>query len=289
MKVQHLNCGTLCPLGGRLVSGRGSLFGPARLTCHCLLVETSEGLCLVDTGIGLLDVAAPWKRLSARFMVSTRPRCEREETAARQIAHLGYSTDDVRHIVVTHLDPDHAGGLADFPRAAVHVWGSELDSAVARSSRNERDRYRTPQLAHGPNFVRYDRAGERWFGFDAVRALEGLPPEILLVPLPGHTRGHAGVAVATSKGFLLHAGDAFFTASELDPVRPYAPLLLRWFQRTGVVDASLWETNLARLRELAQNHGDEVRLLCSHDAETFDALASRSSRFAPLLESSEEG
>ena len=37
--------------------------------------------------------------------------------------------------------------------------------------------------------------GEPWMGFDAVRDLDGLPPEILLVPLAGHTWGHSGVAV----------------------------------------------------------------------------------------------
>ena len=37
-------------------------------------------------------------------------------------------------------------------------------------------------------------------GFDGVRQLEGLPPEILMVPMPGHTWGHAGVAVAAACG-----------------------------------------------------------------------------------------
>ncbi len=37
---------------------------------------------------------------------------------------LGYSINDVRHIILTHLDLDHAGGLHDFPNAAVHVSGS---------------------------------------------------------------------------------------------------------------------------------------------------------------------
>src|SRR2546429_4224699 len=52
--------------------------------------------------------------------------------------------------------------------------------------------------------------GEPWFGFRAVRDLPGLPPEILVIPLPGHTRGHIGVAVDTGAGWLLHAGDAFY-------------------------------------------------------------------------------
>ena len=52
-----------------------------------------------------------------------------EETAAHQIAALGYSLDEVRHIVLTHLDLDHAGGMADFPRAQVHVLAAEHNAA----------------------------------------------------------------------------------------------------------------------------------------------------------------
>src|SRR3712207_8497318 len=50
-------------------------------------------------------------------------------------------------------------------------------------------------------------AGEGWFGFDAVRQLQGLPPEILLVPLPGHTHGHAGVAVRHDSRWMLLTGE----------------------------------------------------------------------------------
>ncbi|MDP9932761.1 glyoxylase-like metal-dependent hydrolase (beta-lactamase superfamily II) [Variovorax paradoxus] len=38
--------------------------------------------------------------------------------------------------------------------------------------------------------------------------MRGLPPEILMVPLPGHTFGHAGVA----------RGDSTQTASDCDAV-----------------------------------------------------------------------
>jgi glyoxylase-like metal-dependent hydrolase (beta-lactamase superfamily II) len=33
---------------------------------------------------------------------------------ARQVERLGYRREDVRHIVLTHLDMDHAGGLRVF-------------------------------------------------------------------------------------------------------------------------------------------------------------------------------
>jgi hypothetical protein len=59
MKIHHLNTGTMCPMGRRLVNGTGGLFQRARTVCYCLPVETGYGLALVDTGIGLGDIATP--------------------------------------------------------------------------------------------------------------------------------------------------------------------------------------------------------------------------------------
>jgi glyoxylase-like metal-dependent hydrolase (beta-lactamase superfamily II) len=41
-----------------------------------------------------------------------------------------YDPKDVRHIVLTHLDFDPAGGLGDFPHATVHMLADERDYAV---------------------------------------------------------------------------------------------------------------------------------------------------------------
>ena len=41
------------------MNGTGSIFQRARMVCHCLLAETDDGLALVDTGIGLDDIADP--------------------------------------------------------------------------------------------------------------------------------------------------------------------------------------------------------------------------------------
>src|SRR5690606_23350116 len=69
MKVHHLNCISTCPLGGHLMDGRTrGVFTRASLACHCLLVEAGNRLVLVDTGLGLRDVAHPRDRLSAFFL-----------------------------------------------------------------------------------------------------------------------------------------------------------------------------------------------------------------------------
>lgn len=238
------------------------------MVCHCLLVETNQGLCLVDTGIGLDDMKDPRGRLGAPFVAITRPRCDVSEAAATQVEHLGFQRSDVRHIVVTHLDLDHAGGLPDFPQATVHVFALEHEAAMRPRTANERARYRAAQWSHSPKWMPYRGKGEPWFGFPTVGQLEGLPPEILIVPLVGHTRGHAGVAVQGESGWLLHAGDAFFAATELDANRPRAPGGLALFQRMMCVHAEPWRKNRDRLRELAGNHGSEVTIFCAHDPST---------------------
>ncbi|MHB8491097.1 MAG: MBL fold metallo-hydrolase, partial [Solirubrobacteraceae bacterium] len=127
--IHHLNCGTMCPRGARLLAGRGGLLASARLVCHCLLIEGAEGLVLVDTGFGLQDTRNP-QQLGRPFTMLVRPRADATETAVSQVRGLGFDPGDVRHIVTTHLDLDHAGGLPDFPGAEVHLLGRELHAAM---------------------------------------------------------------------------------------------------------------------------------------------------------------
>src|SRR3954466_4163679 len=105
-----------------------SVLTRGELACHCLLVETASSLVLVDTGLGLRDVANPRSRLSGFFLALVKPDFREEMTAVRQVARLGHDPRDVRHIVLSHLDFDHAGGLDDFPHATVHLLARERDA-----------------------------------------------------------------------------------------------------------------------------------------------------------------
>lgn len=96
----------------------------------------------MDTGYGVPDVVAPRRRLSGAFLALVKPELREEMTALRQIERLGYRAGDVRHIVLSHLDFDHAGGLDDFPDATVHLLAEEKRSAVAQRTPLDRMRYR---------------------------------------------------------------------------------------------------------------------------------------------------
>lgn len=278
MRIHHLNCATMCPYGGHLMGRPEPGLGPARLTCHCLMIETDQGLVLVDTGLGTADITDPRPRLSGFFLAMMRPRLDPAETALRQVTRAGFSASDVRHIVVTHLDFDHVGGLGDFPQATVHVLGEEVTAARRRDTWIARGRYRPQQWSPEPSWQTYTADGEPWFGFRSVRDLVGLPPEIVMIPLPGHTFGHAGVAVAAGDGWILHAGDAYFYRGEMDPDEPSCPAGLRAYQAMMEVDRGARLANQARLRELVRLHDHEVKVLCSHDAVEFEAWVAHSRR-----------
>src|SRR4051794_22503694 len=110
----------------------------------------------------------------------------------------------------------------------------------------------------------------------ASTACEGCKasPRILLVPLIGHTMGHAGIAVRGDRGWVLQAADAYFWHQEMD-ARPRCTPGLRFYQRMMEKDrrARLW--NQDRLRALRAEHGREVEILCGHDPIEFERVAKR--------------
>jgi len=280
MRIHHLNCGCMCPWGGRLMDGvsRGVT---GQLVCHCLLVETDQGLVLVDTGFGTRDVERPYERLSPFFIHFNRIQFEHRYTALEQVRSCGFSPRDVRHIVLTHLDFDHAGGLEDFPEARVHVLQPEAEVAQQRHGFIQRRRYRPDQWDGVHDWRFYRGGGERWFGFEAVRDLDGLPPEILMVPLPGHTVGHAGIAIDTPDGWLLNAGDAYFYRHEMD-AEPRCTPGLAAYQRMMEMDRPTRLHNQERVRALANDRRAGVRVFCSHDAVELEALSRLNSGWRPL-------
>lgn len=254
----------MCPRSARLINGAGGWLSPGLIVCHVLLVEATDGLVLVDTGFGVGDVRNP-RQLARSFTAITHPRLELGDTAVEQVRALGRDPSDVRHIVLTHLDIDHAGGLPDFSGAQVHVFDREYQTMLNPPAR-ERRRYRIAAhgWAHGPSWITHDGGGDEWLGFESVRVLPGTDPEILLIPVHGHTLGHTAVAMRRDEGWLLHCGDAYFNHGEVESP-PSCPAGMRAFQNLVGADRKTRLQNQERLRELARRHSGDVQLICSHD------------------------
>jgi len=179
-----------------------------------LLVETEQGLVLVDTGLGTGDYLHD-SGILRLFKVVTIVPLDPQEAVVRQVVRLGYRPEDVRHIVLTHMHFDHCGGLPDFPGAKIHVHRREYESFTGRRQRWTDMAYIRRHIAHRPEFCLYQGAGEKWYDFDAIR----LPfePEMWLVPLFGHTYGQCGVAVKLSAGWFFNAADAGAVYNDATP------------------------------------------------------------------------
>lgn len=234
------------------------------LVCHCMLIELGDRLVLVESGYGSADVQDTRVRLGSVLPHLFRATLSLEETAIAQVRALGFDPKDVRDVVLTHMDTDHIGGISDFPWATIHVTEREHHGVFESRRRAERVRYGRLGWARDAHFARYEPAGgEPWFGFECVRDLQGLPPELLLLPLRGHTPGHAGVAVQGPDGWLLHCGDAYYHHGEME-TEYRCPWPLRLFQQLSIDNAARLH-NQQRLRALVAEHGSEVSVFCAHD------------------------
>ncbi|MDO9084668.1 MAG: MBL fold metallo-hydrolase [Anaerolineaceae bacterium] len=236
MAIRFFNCATMFPR-----------FPNWKVGNFTILVETDQGPVLVDTGLGLHDHESPTRRVRMFRSIFGIPYAP-EETAIRQVEDMGIAPRSVKHIVMTHLHFDHAGGLPDFPWAKVHLHQKEFAVMLEPKTWLERYAYDKADFAHEPIWVTYQDCTEKWFEFDAIP----LPfkPRIFLIPLFGHTSGHCGVAIEDGEGWVFQAGDAIPANADFD-VTPM------WLNRIVL------GKHTQRIQKFAKEH-PEIQFLAGH-------------------------
>lgn len=143
------------------------------------------------------------------------------ETIDRRLAEEGLTPDDIDVVVLSHLHPDHVGGLRWFPRARLVVSQGQVESAARRRVTDGIFAALLPSLADA-------------VVVDAQPVLDAGPVSgfdlfgdgsFVVTPLPGHARGHLGALV---EGRVLLAGDAAWGRAFLewsDRLRPLPRLI----------------------------------------------------------------
>lgn len=182
------------------------------LPIYAWLIEHDEGLILVDTGEtarvhqhGYHPLWHPFYRRAVHFAV--RP----EDEIGPQLRAAGFSTRDVRQVVLTHLHTDHAGGLAHLMGS--RFWVSEKEWKIARGFGGKLQGYLPHRWPSGwqPEFIRFDGRPIGPFPSSAAITSRG---DVRIVPTPGHTPGHVSVIVDSTPALFL-AGDTSYTQALL--------------------------------------------------------------------------
>jgi putative intracellular protease/amidase/ribonuclease BN (tRNA processing enzyme) len=250
-KIHHFNFGTM----------RAIPVDPNSITsCHCLLLEDSSGLVLIDTGLGLIEMQNPRERFGEQLLNIWGFTIDENLTAMRQLEKLGFNPAEVKHIVLSHADVDHAGGLRDFPNATVHLAAEELANLEAKNPR-----YLFNQFEHRPKWQTHGPSQERWFDLEARDLGLGLSSKVKLIPLFGHTRGHCGIAIEQGEKWVLHAADTYYRRVE---VLTNDNAVTQLSSHTAD-DNDQRIDSIAALRKLSAGRDREVSFFSTHDVIEF--------------------
>jgi glyoxylase-like metal-dependent hydrolase (beta-lactamase superfamily II) len=151
---------------------------------------------------------------------------------------LGIGSGDVRHVVLTHLHNDHAGNIADFPRAEVVVQRAELAYAAGPAMRHR-------ALNHFFEADDVVAVVRRVFAGTAV-VPDGdveLAPGLELYLIGGHTRGLQVARIHTARGWVVLASDAAHYFENLAERNPFPAIVdvervLDGYERIGRLASS---------------------------------------------------
>ncbi len=163
---------------------------PTPTSVNTYLVNTGERLVLIDAGAG--DLMGPTLG-----------------KLAANIEAAGYRADQIDDVILTHIHPDHSGGLVRngtraFPNAAVHVNEREYQFWLNADAATKADPALSQMIAQAERCVRPYVEAKKFETFADNRAPI---PGFGSILRAGHTPGHSSIVVESNGRKMVVWGD----------------------------------------------------------------------------------
>jgi glyoxylase-like metal-dependent hydrolase (beta-lactamase superfamily II) len=172
-------------------------------------IPTSTNAYLINTGLNLILIDAGSGRAFGPALGDL----------SKNLRASGYGPEQVDFVLMTHLHPDHVGGLLDadgkqaYPKAVVYVSKAEQDYWFSDAEPENAPAMLKEHLKINRKLVR-DMAGPylasgQWKTFENA----DLPiAEVKAIAIPGHTPGHTAYEIQSDNQSLLVLGDTLHCA-----------------------------------------------------------------------------
>jgi glyoxylase-like metal-dependent hydrolase (beta-lactamase superfamily II) len=235
---------------------RGTPHGVREFPSGVFLYDAAGGRrVLFDTGYATGEWHTGWRGAVYRRLLP--PIVRDADDVADRLRADGVDPASVSHVVLSHLHPDHVGGVRRFPHATfVLSPGHERTLSSPRLRAGVLTGLFPTWFPDAERLVLDDAAFSTVeVGGTALRAHDLLGDgSYLVIDLPGHADGHLGAMI---DGRVLLAGDAAWGSDLI-----HASGNLKALPRAVQHDADLYAATARSLGELAASG---IRVVCSHD------------------------
>lgn len=242
-----------------------------------LIEHPSKGLLLFDTGYSKAFFTATTAFPYRLYRYVTPVTFQEHQAAIEQVKHLGYSPNDVKTLIFSHLHADHISGSNDFPAATYLVSRAAYDAIKMKKGLAALRRGFIPSLLPDDFLQRV-----RWIdAANKIRLSNQFSPftegydlfhdqSIIAVDLPGHAAGQIGLFFHTVENqivFLLADGCWTCESYQLNQM-PH------WLTNLIHHDPKAYQQTLFRIHQFANQHPN-VQIVPSHCFQTWNEIQAK--------------
>jgi glyoxylase-like metal-dependent hydrolase (beta-lactamase superfamily II) len=249
---------------GFLFSG-GNLLKERKISHIGVLIKHPKGDILFDTGLGT-NIEEQFERHMS-FVNKQLFKFTKKDTIKNILTKNNFDFKTLNFILISHLHFDHASGIKDFPKITIWTTKEEYKHAMKESASKTaffQEQYNGSEVKW--NFLRFN--ANRYENFNESYDVYN-DGSIVIVALPGHTKGSLGVFVNLKSGKRY-----FFTGDTTWAREGFERPSEKFFVSKAIVDTDVEKLNetIVQVHNLMKQK-PEVIVIPAHDAIAQEPLA----------------